>query len=133
MRTLLKALLTAGFCTMPLAGAVPGASAAELAVTPVKKASVRVIHHRKRIVHYRSPVVRDYDGAAVVQRRYRTVAVHNFDGTIIVKPEYELVPVKGGMPTRYLNGEPVLPAYPRSWPQVVRSYHLRIGVRPYPG
>jgi hypothetical protein len=131
MRIVVKALLLAGFCAMQMEAA-PAVSAAELAIKPIKKASVRVIQ-RSRIVRHRQPIVRDYDGTAVVMRRYRTVALPSYDGTVIVKPEYELVAVRGAQPTRYLNGEPVLPNYPRWWPQTARTYDLRISVRSYPG
>ena len=133
MRIVVKALLLAGFCAVQMMEAAPTVSAAELALKPIKKASVRVIQSRSRIVRHRQPIVRDYDGTAVVMRPYRTVALPSYDGTVIVKPEYELVAVRGAQPTRYLNGEPVLPNYPRWWPQTARTYDLRISVRSYSG
>jgi hypothetical protein len=116
MRTALKALLLIGFgATQALQGA-PSVSAADLAVTPVKRVAVRVIHHR-------SAVVRDYDGTMVI-RRARRVVVQNYDGTALVSTQYDLYPVQRGAGTHYLNGQPVLPHYPRGWPRV-RAYSLR--------
>ncbi len=131
MRIVVKAILLAGFCAAPLMQTTPAAVAANLAITPVEK-KVRVIHHRKRIVRW-SPVRRDYDGTAVRRRLYRTVALPGYDGTVVLKREYELVPVKGASPTHYLNGQPVLPSYPLSWPRRARDYDLRISVRSYSG
>jgi len=116
MRTYLKALLLAGFGTILMLEAAPSVSAADLGVTRVKK--VRVVHHKK--VVRRSPLVRDYDGTAVVVRRSRVV-VRNYDGTLLVTHRYEVVPVTGATPSRYMNGQPVLPNYPRSWPRTFRS------------
>ena len=81
--------------------AAPSVSAADLGVTRVKK--VRVVHHKK--VVRRSPLVRDYDGTAVVVRRSRVV-VRNYDGTLLVTHRYEVAPVTGATPSRYMNGQP---------------------------
>ena len=116
MRTSLKALLLVGFGAIHVLEVAPSASAADLAVTPVKRVGVRVIHHR-------SAVVRDYDGTMVVRRAHRVV-LRNYDGTALVSTQYDLYPVQRGAPTRYLNGQPVLPHYPRGWPRV-RAYSLR--------
>jgi len=96
---------------------MPGASAADLAVTPAKRAAVRVIHHR-------SAVVRDYDGTMVI-RRVHQVVVRGYDGTAVVTTRSDLYPVERGAGTHYLNGEPVLPYYPRGWP---RAYGARFGL-----
>jgi hypothetical protein len=116
MRTFLKALLLVGFGAIQVSEAAPSASAADLAVTPVKRVAVRVIHHR-------SAVVRDYDGTMVIRRAHRVV-VRNDDGTALVSTQYDLYPVQRGAGTRYLNGQPVLPHYPRGWPRV-RAYSIR--------
>ena len=116
MRTFLKALLLVGFGAIQVLEVAPSASAADLAVTPVKRVGVRVIHHR-------SAVVRDYDGTMVVRRAHRVV-LRNYDGTALVSTQYDLYPVQRGAATRYLNGQPVLPHYPRGWPRV-RAYGLR--------
>ena len=116
MRTSLKALLLIGFCATQVLPGAASVLAADLAVTSVKRAAVRVIHHR-------SAVVRDYDGTMVI-RRARRVVVQNYDGTALVSTQYDLYPVQRGAGTRYLNGQPVLPHYPRGWPRV-RAYSLR--------
>ena len=116
MRTSLKALLLVGFgVTLAMLGG-PSASAADLDVTPVKRSTARVIHHR-------SAIVRDYDGAEVI-RRVRRVVVRNYDGTALVTTRSDLYPVDRGAGTHYLNGQPVLPHYPRGWPRA-RAYSLR--------
>ena len=107
MRTFLKALLLVGFGAIQVLEVAPSASAADLAVTPVKRVGVRVIHHR-------SAVVRDYDGTMVIRRVHRVV-VQNYDGTASVSIRSDLYPVHRGAGTRYLNGQPVLPQYPRWW------------------
>lgn len=109
MRTYLKALLLIGFGAIQVVEAIPNASAADLAVTPVKRA-VRVIHHR-------SAIVRDYDGTPVTRHVHRVV-LRNYDGTAVVSTQYDLYPVQRATPTHYLNGQPVLPHYPRGWPRV---------------
>ena len=116
MPTFLKALLLVGFGAIQVLEAAPDASAADLAVTPVDRVAVRVIHHR-------SAVVRDYDGTMVVRRAHRVV-LRNYDGTAVVSTQYDLYPVQRATPTHYLNGQPVLPHYPRGWPRV-RAYSSR--------
>jgi hypothetical protein len=113
MRTFLKALLVVGIGAMLLQGA-SNASAANL---DVKRHAVR--HHH----HYRSAVVRDYDGSLVV-RRIRRVVVQNYDGTSMVTLRSDLYPVDRGAGRHYLNGQPVLPHQPRGWPRV-RLYGSR--------
>jgi len=114
MPTFLKALLLVGFGAIQVLEAAPSASAADLAVTPVKRVAV---------VHHRSAVVRDYDGTMVIRRAHRVV-LRNYDGTALVSTQYDLYPVQRGAGTRYLNGQPVLPHYPRGWPRV-RAYGFR--------
>lgn len=116
MRISLKALLLVGFGATLFIQDAPSVSAADLAVTPATRSAVRVIHHR-------SAVVRDYDGSLVVRRVHRVV-VRNYDGTALVTTRSDLYPVDRGAGTHYLNGQPVLPHYPRGWPRV-RAYSLR--------
>ena len=111
MRTSLKALLLVGFGAIQGLEVAPSASAADLAVTPVKRVAIR------------SAVVRDYDGTMVIRRAHRVV-LRNYDGTALVSTQYDLYPVQRGAATRYLNGQPVLPHYPRGWPRV-RAYSFR--------
>ncbi len=113
MRISLKALLLVGFGATLVMQGIPRASAADLAVTPIRHSAVRVIHHR-------SAVVRDYDGSLVV-RRVRRVVVQNYDGTALVTTRSDLYPVDRGAGTHYLNGQPVLPHWPRGWPRVRTS------------
>jgi len=108
MRISPKALLAVGFGVLLLQG-LSNASAADLGV----KRHARVHHH------YRSVVVRDYDGSLVVRRVHRVV-VQNYDGTSVVTLRSDLYPVDRGAGRRYLNGEPVLPHQPRGWPRVRR-------------
>src|SRR4051794_23646024 len=115
MRTSLKALLLVGFGALVMQD-VPSVSAADLAVAPAKPAAARVIHHR-------SAVVRDYDGTLVIRRIHR-VAVQTYDGSSLVSTRSDLYPVDRGAGTHYLNGQPVLPHYPRGWPRI-RAYSLR--------
>jgi len=113
MRTSLKALLLAGFGAILISQGAPSVSAADLSVAPARRAAVRVIHHR-------SVVARDYDGTMVI-RRVRPVVVQNYDGTTVVATRSDLYPVDRGTAARYLNGQPVLPHYPRGWPRVLTS------------
>jgi hypothetical protein len=115
MRTSLKAPLLVGFGAIQVLQGAPSASAADLAVTPSQRVAVRVIHHK-------SAVARDYDGTMVV-RRLRRVVVQNYDGTALVTTRSDLYPVQRGAGTHYLNGEPVLPHYPRGWLRV-RAYRV---------
>jgi hypothetical protein len=110
MRTSLKSLLIVGFGAALLMQGAPTASAADLDVTRVKR-------------HYRSAVVRDYDGTLIVRRVHRVV-VRNYDGTTVIGTRSDLYPVQRGAGTHYLNGQPVLPHYPRGWPRI-RAYSLR--------
>jgi len=109
MRTSLKALVLVGFgVTLAMHGG-PSASAADL----------KIKRH-----HHRSVVVRDYDGAEVIRRVRRVVVRNYYDGTSVVTTRSDLYPVDRGAATRYLNGQPVLPHYPRGWPRV-RGYGPR--------
>jgi hypothetical protein len=113
MRTSLQAaLLFVGFGAIQVLQGAPSVSAADLAVTP-----------GKRVIHHRGAVVRDLDGTLVI-RRVRRVVVQNYDGTPLVTTRSDLYAVKRGAGRRYLNGQPVLPHYPRGWPYA-RAYSLR--------
>jgi hypothetical protein len=110
MRTCLKALLLFGFGTIQMLDAGPGVLAADLAVQHVRKTPVRVVHRM-------SPIVRDLDGTPIMLRPARPVVFRSYNGDVLVKPLYEAIPVRRGDPSYYLNGEPVLPHFPRSWPR----------------
>lgn len=112
MRTSLKALLLAGFGITLMLPAAPPVAAADLSLQRVKRVAVRHVHHR-------SPVVRDYDGTPIVIRR-RAVVVSDADGVVRMSAQYEAIPMPAAQPRRWLNGEPVLPNYPRGWPRGLR-------------
>jgi hypothetical protein len=109
MQTSLKALLIVGVGTLLMLEAAPSVSAADLAVTPVKK---------RAFIHHRSRIVRDLDGTPIIVRRARPMVVRAYDGTVVVRPLYENISVRSAavLPRYYLNGQPVLPSYPRGWP-----------------
>jgi hypothetical protein len=104
-------LLLVCFGIVPMLDIAP-ASAADLAVQPVKKV---VRGH-----HARTVVVRDLDGTPIILRRLPAVALTSY-GTPVLTPQYEAIPVSRPQPKYYLNGEPVLPPYPRSWPRQFTS------------
>jgi hypothetical protein len=86
---------------IPMLTAAPSVQAADLGVTPVKRA-----HHKR--LH----VVRDYDGTPVVVYRIAPVTVRGFYGEPIVLSDLYHRPVFGPQPAYYFNGQPVLPNYP---------------------
>jgi hypothetical protein len=117
MRTYLKVFLLLGLATIEVLTAVPSVSAADLAVTHVKrKASVHAVQHR---------LVRDLDGTPIILRRARTAALGNY-GAPLVNSLYEAIPVSRPQPSYYLNGEPVLPQFPRWWPSNATSSLARL-------
>jgi hypothetical protein len=120
MRIYPKILLLAGFAALQMLQAAPSVSAADLAMKSHKRVAVRAIHHKRVARHYRNPAVRDYDGTSIVVRR-RPVMVRGYDGAIVISAEYEAVPARRASPSRYLNGQPVLPYYPKSWPRPFRA------------
>ena len=85
---------------------------------PAGQASFEKIFGEKavRVIQRRSPLVRDYDGTPIMIRA-RTAVMSDYDGTLRVTRRYEAIPVLGAQPRYYLNGQPVLPNYPRSWPR----------------
>ena len=98
-----KMILFLAVGLIPMVTALPEASAAELAVTRGKQATMHVIHR------HRARVVRDYDGTPIVLRPARPMVVRDFDGTVrIVRPLSNAYPVIA-TPGIYLNGEPVRP------------------------
>ena len=114
MQTSLKALSIFGLSALLLLPAAPSVSAADLGLRPIKK---RVnIHHRSRIV-------RDLDGTPIIVRRARPLMFTGYDGTIVLRHLYENISVRSAavLPRYYLNGQPVLPSYPRGWPPGFRS------------
>jgi hypothetical protein len=104
----LRALLLFGFGTTALFSTGPDLVAAELAVTQSKKTTSRVIHRK------RARIVLDYDGTPVLVHRTRYKKLLG-DGTYVLKQRTDLTPVVGGLASYYINGEPVLPQYPRSY------------------
>ena len=99
MRPYLSTVLMLGFATAAMLQTVPVASAADLIVTPTKRAA---------IVHRRSRVVADYDGTPIVLRRTRPVVVRGPDGVVIMQRGlYAAHWVPGGIPRRYFNGQRV--------------------------
>jgi hypothetical protein len=102
MRTQLKAVLFLGLGTMQILATTPEILAADLAVTPSRRATVT--YHRA------ARVVLDYDGTAIALRRARPIVVRDYAGVPIVYSHlYVAQPLERAEPTRYLNGEPVWP------------------------
>lgn len=116
MRTCLKGLLLVGFATTQIIAAVPNVSAADLKLGPAKRVAAHHHHHRA----VRSPAVRDYDGTPVVVVRHRVV-VRGYDGSLVDSYRTDVIPVQRPQPYHYMNGEPVLPLYPRGWPRQATS------------
>jgi hypothetical protein len=102
MRIYLQIILLLGFAAAQIPAVPSNALAADLAVTPAKKAVIK---------HKRSRVVRDYDGTPIVLRRVRPVMVRDYDGRALVLSHHlhEAIPMMRATPTRYLNGWPVWP------------------------
>ena len=117
MHTLMKALLIVGAGALPTLGASFGAAAADLSLQRPHRAAV---HHRHVIRHHRH-LVRDLDGTPIILRRIRE-ASPDADGYVRVTAQFEAVPLRGATPSRYLNGQQVLPHCPRNWP---RAFCLR--------
>jgi hypothetical protein len=113
MQTSLKVLSIAGLGALLLLPAAPSVSAADLGVTIKKRV---IIHHRSRIV-------RDLDGTPIIVRRARPLMMTGYDGTVVVRHLYENISVRSAavLPRYYLNGQPVLPSWPRGWPPGSRS------------
>jgi hypothetical protein len=100
VRSCFGTLLLAGLAAVPALATAPAVLAADLTVTPGKRA-VGVVHHRTR-------VVADYDGTPIVLRRLRAAAVAGPPGTVLVqRGEYDAYPVLGAIPRYYFNGRPV--------------------------
>ena len=110
MRTLGKALLIIGFGAIQVGVPVSQASAADVAVTPVK--DIRVVQAKRVKIVHRLRAVRDYDGTAVV---FRLAPPHLQRAH--ASPLYESVPMPRAAPRYYLNGQPVLPTN-----RVLRTY-----------
>ena len=122
MRKPTSITIAVGLTTLAAMTTVPPASAADLSVEVSKPVAYR------KVVRLR-PVARDYDGTPVFFRPYRTVSVAGPDGRVVARVEYEAVSVAAA-PSRYTNGEPVLPPYPRGWPrQATERYRSMAGLR----
>lgn len=115
MHILTKAFLIFGIGALPALGASSAASAADLSLQRPHRA---VVHHRH--VRHHSRLVRDLDGTAILLRRVG-VAQPDAYGRLDVTAQYEAVPVRGATPSRYLNGQRVLPHCPRNWPRAFCS------------
>jgi hypothetical protein len=102
MQTFMKALLGFGLGSAQMLAVAPAVRAADVDLTPVKKASVRVIK-RVKVVH-RVRTVRDYDGTPVVIR----VAPPRLQRDAL-RLLYETIPAPRATPRYYLNGQPVMP------------------------
>ena len=113
MRTWISTMLAVGVGAIPIMGAAPGVSAAELSLQQPSRAVV--VHHRKAIRHH-SRLVRDLDGTPILLRRLPEFQ-RGYDGPVRLTAQYEAVPVRGAAPSHYLNGQPVLPHCPRFWPR----------------
>ncbi len=110
MPSYLNPLLLVGLAAIPMMAAAPSVSAADLALQPAKRMAVH--HHR----HWAVRAVRDHDGTPVVVVR-RPVVVRGYDGSEIVSYRSDVYPSQRSQPTHYMNGEPVMPSYPRGWPR----------------
>jgi len=118
----LSVILAAGFGATLVLASSPAAVAADLSLRPAR-------HHVRHHHYHRLWAARDYDGTAVVRRPFRTVDALGWDGTVITRIEYELVPAPRATPRRYINGEPVLPDYPRNWPRIATiRYRMMSGL-----
>ena len=114
MQTSLKALSIVGLGALLLLPAAPSVSAADLGLRPIKK---------RVVIHHRSRIVRDLDGTPIIVRRARPLMFTGYDGTVVLRHLYENISVRSAavLPRYYLNGQPVLPSYPRGWPPGFRS------------
>jgi hypothetical protein len=118
-------ILAAGLSASLVLGVAPAAVAADLSLRP----AVHVKHRKTVILERRLWAARDYDGTAVVRRPFRTVHYVGWDGAAVVHTEYELVPAPRATPSHYLDGEPVLPNYPRNWPRMATlRYRMMSGL-----
>src|SRR3954454_20382797 len=107
MRTPLKIMLLAGCGILQTFGAVAPSSAADLAVTPARRVSHHAIHR------HRAVAVRDLDGTPIFVRRLPPVVVSHYGWAVEARGETVAIPAMRAEPTRYQNGEPVLPSHPR--------------------
>ena len=111
----MKALLFVGVVALPSFGTSSGASAADLSLRRPHRA---VVHHRHTIRHH-SQLVRDLDGTPILLRRVGEASTDAYGFSRLAR--YEAIPVRGATPSRYLNGQPVLPHCPRNWPRAFCS------------
>ena len=110
MHAYLNPLLLVGLAAIQVVAVVPSVSAADLALNPAKRIAAH--HHR----HWAVRAVRDYDGTPVVVYR-RPIVVRGYDGSQVVSYRSDVYAVERPQPLYYMNGEPVLPQYPRGWPR----------------
>jgi hypothetical protein len=122
MRTSLKIMLLAGCGIFQTMGAAAPSAAADLAVTPAPRVSHRVIHR------HRAVAVRDLDGTPIIVRRLPPMEVSPYGWAVQARGETVAIPTRRAQPTRYQNGEPVLPPHPRPWPyRLTTRYYLLSG------
>ena len=107
-----KACLILGVCAVPTFSACFSASAADLSLQRPHRVAV---HHRHVIRHH-SRLVRDLDGTPILLRRVDEAPGVAY-GFGYVTAQYEAIPVRRATPSRYLNGQSVLPHCPRNWPR----------------
>jgi hypothetical protein len=120
MRTSLKIMLLAGCGILQTLEAAAPSSAADLAVTPARRVSHHVIHR------HRAVAVRDLDGTPIFVRRLPPVLVSPYGWSVEARGQTVAIPARRAEPSRYQNGEPVLPSHPRPWPHrfTARYYML---------
>jgi hypothetical protein len=121
MRTSLNIMLLAGCGILQTFGAVAPSSAADLAVTPART------HHA--IHRHRAVAVRDLDGTPIFVRRLPPVAVSPYGWVVEARGETVAIPAMRAEPTRYQNGEPVLPSHPRPWPHRLTARYFMLSGR----
>ena len=112
MRIFLQALVVLGLGATHMLAATPAVLAADVALTPPNKATVRVIKRVKAI--HRVRIVRDYDGTPIVLRVAPPWLQRDAAPLL-----YETVPAPRAVPRYYLNGQPVRPTT-----AVLRRYRI---------
>src|SRR4051794_533305 len=88
MRTYLKIMLLAGCGTLQTFGAVIPSSAADLAVTPARRASHHAIHR------HRAVAVRDLDGTPIIVRRLPPVVMSPYGWPVEARGETVAIPAR---------------------------------------
>ena len=102
LQTFMNALVGLGLGSAQVLAVAPAVRAADVDVTPVRKASVRVIKRAKAI--HRVRTVRDYDGTAIVIRVAPPWLQRDASRLL-----FETIPAQRATPRYYLDGQPVMP------------------------